>query len=131
MRSVPDGMAVKVDRDTVFEPDVLVRCGPRLTDDTILIQDPIIVVEVASPSTQRLDAVTKFTRYFRNAAIMHYLIVVASSRTIIHHERTANGLVQSTSHTTGSMRMLPPGLELDIAAVFASLGPASGFGGST
>ena len=43
----PDGMAVRVDDATVFEPDALVRCGPPIADETVLIVDPIIVVEVA------------------------------------------------------------------------------------
>lgn len=44
-----DGMAVRVDEATVFEPDALVRCGAPIPGDTILIEDPIIVLEVASP----------------------------------------------------------------------------------
>ena len=115
----PDGMAVRIDKDTVFEPDALVRCGPRLHPKTILILDPVIVVEIASPSTQRLDTSLKFTRYFRNASIMHYLIVVADSRTIIHHERVGEH-VHSSNHTTGTIRLVPPDLDLDVEALFAS-----------
>ncbi len=44
-------MAVRVDDSNVFEPDASVRCGPRLVGDVTLILDPVIVVEVASPST--------------------------------------------------------------------------------
>jgi Uma2 family endonuclease len=47
----PDGMSVKVDGDTVYEPDVSVRCGPRVPDETVRLEDPIIVVEVLSFST--------------------------------------------------------------------------------
>lgn len=47
----PDGMAVRVDADTVFEPDALARCGPRLDDDAVEVADPLIVVEVVSPSS--------------------------------------------------------------------------------
>ena len=47
----PDGMSVRVDADTVYEPDALVRCGPRLDDDAVEVADPLIVVEVVSPSS--------------------------------------------------------------------------------
>jgi hypothetical protein len=42
--ALADGMAVQVDQDTVFEPDALVRSGPLLPDDTLLVLDPLIVV---------------------------------------------------------------------------------------
>lgn len=50
-QALGDGMAVRVDEETIFEPDALVRCGPRLPGHTTVITDPLIVVEVASPST--------------------------------------------------------------------------------
>jgi len=45
-----DGISVRVDSRTVYEPDVSVRCGDRLDGETIEISDPVILVEVASPS---------------------------------------------------------------------------------
>ncbi len=47
----PDGMSVRVDADTVYEPDALVRCGSPLDDDAVEVPDPLIVVEVVSPSS--------------------------------------------------------------------------------
>ena len=67
----PDGMAVRVDAGNVFEPDVTLRCGAPLGDETILIDDPLVVVEVASPSTQSIDVLVKLTRYFRNPSSQH------------------------------------------------------------
>ena len=43
-----DGVAIKIDARTSFEPDASVVCGPRRSDDAIAIDDPIIVVEVVS-----------------------------------------------------------------------------------
>ena len=115
-----DGMAVRVNVDTVFEPDVLVRCGDRADDNTILINDPMIVVEVASPSTQRVDVLIKFARYFDNPHLVHYLIVVPSGRIIIHHQRLANGHIETISHGAGTIVLDPPGLSLNIDAIFSS-----------
>jgi Uma2 family endonuclease len=47
-----DGMAVQVDERTVYEPDVPMRCGPPLPDDAVKITDPVVVVEVVSPSSR-------------------------------------------------------------------------------
>ena len=41
--AVPDGVAVQVSADTVYDPDALVRCGPRLPGDTVRILDPVVV----------------------------------------------------------------------------------------
>jgi Uma2 family endonuclease len=117
--ALPDGVAVRIDEDTVFEPDALVRYGPRLSDETILIVDPMIVVEVASPSSQRLDALDKFARYFHNANIIHCLIVVPTKRIVIHHKRAADWRIVGTSHTgEGIVSLEPPGLDLSLAALF-------------
>lgn len=115
----PDGVAVQVDEDTVFEPDVLVRCGSWLPDDTILIVDPMIVVEVASPSSQRIDALNKYARYFRNPNIIHYLIVVPTTRIVIHHTRMADSRIVGMSYSDeGVVRLDPPGLDLSLAELF-------------
>ena len=120
-----DGMAVLVDGDNVFEPDVLVRCGQPLPGETTLILDPLIVVEVASPSTQRIDALDKFARYFRNAALVHYLIVVPTKRLVIHHARADDGRIISASYDRGSIRLEPPGLDLSLAELFDDEAAAS------
>ncbi len=52
----PDGMTVVVDETTSYEPDAIVRCGDPLPDVTVTVPDPLVIVEVVSPSTQALDA---------------------------------------------------------------------------
>ena len=60
-----DGMAVKVDDSVVYEPDALVRCGEPLPDDAVKVTDPMIVVEVLSPSSLARDTGAKLEDYFR------------------------------------------------------------------
>src|SRR5688500_12660530 len=50
-----DGIAVRIDEATVYEPDVLLRCGTPVADDCIEIVDPVVVVEVLSPSSRHKD----------------------------------------------------------------------------
>jgi Uma2 family endonuclease len=115
-----DGMAVRVDDKTIFEPDALVRCGPKLPDETTIILDPMIVVEVVSPSSQRIDALTKLAHYFRNPHIIHYLIVISSPRQVIHHRRGEGTGIITSIHHAGVIEFAPPGLSLTIADIFAS-----------
>src|SRR6266568_9352820 len=69
---LPDGMTVRIDAATAYEPDALVYCGPELPAAAIEVPDPIIVVEVLSPSTRRIDATIKLAGYFRLASVTHY-----------------------------------------------------------
>ena len=58
---LPDGATVRVSRHVAHEPDALVYCGPKLPRNAIEVPNPIIVVEVASPSTRKIDASLKLT----------------------------------------------------------------------
>src|ERR1700730_7739792 len=71
---LPDGMTVRVDETTAYEPDALVYCGAKLPPRAVEVPDPVIVVEVLSPSTRRIDASAKLVGYFRLSSILHYLI---------------------------------------------------------
>jgi Uma2 family endonuclease len=66
-----DGMVVQIDESTAYEPDALVRCGERLPGDAVKVLDPLIVVEVVSPSSRGRDAGAKFADYFRLPSLRH------------------------------------------------------------
>jgi Uma2 family endonuclease len=108
-----DGLAVQVDETTVYQPDALVRCGPPLADDVVRIVDPLIVVEVAAPSSRSRDAGLKLADYFRVASVRHYLIVATDIRTVIHHRRDAAGTILTRIVRDGPVLLDPPGLVLD------------------
>src|ERR1700728_3090010 len=68
-----DGMTVRIDDHTAYEPDALVYCGPRLARGDLIVPSPIIVVEVLSPATAHTDTSAKLIGYFRLESVMHYL----------------------------------------------------------
>jgi Uma2 family endonuclease len=68
--AMPDGMSVRVDDETVYEPDALVYCGPKVPDDTIFIGHPVIIVEVISPSSEAVDTGDKLVGYFKVPSFM-------------------------------------------------------------
>src|SRR5205823_801681 len=89
----PGGMAVEIDEATTYEPDALVRCGAPLPADAIKVRDPVIVVEVLSPSSLARDSGAKLADYFRLPSVRHYLIVRTEDRVLIHHARGADGAI--------------------------------------
>ena len=116
-----DGMGVQVDADTIFEPDASARTGERLPRGIARISDPVIVVEVLSPSTEKRDLATKLSGYFRLPSVRHYLILDPDEAMLIHHARRPDGVVETATMTDGRLRLDPPGLELDVSALFVGV----------
>ncbi|MDV2984470.1 UNVERIFIED_CONTAM: Uma2 family endonuclease [Methylobacteriaceae bacterium AG10] len=116
---LPDGLSVRIDEHTVFEPDALVHCGTRLDPDATTVPDPLIIVEVLSPSTRQVDTGFKFQGYFRLPSLSHYLILDTERRTVIHHRRSTGDLIETRIAASGDLSLDPPGLTLAVAALFA------------
>ena len=112
-----DGVTIEVDDDTDYEPDAVVNCGPKLPPDATAASNPIIVVEVLSPSNQSIDSSDKLADYFRVPSIQHYLIVRAKRREIIHHSRAGADIVARVINI-GKIVLNPPGIEIDLTEVY-------------
>ena len=117
----PDGATVRIDDRTVYEPDALVRCGPPLPGDAIEATDPIIVVEVVSPSSRGIDRGVKLASYFSLPSVRHYLIVDTDKRVVIHHRRDEQGQITVRIFRDGPLTLDPPGLTIEIQDVFVDL----------
>ena len=115
------GMTIEIDADTDYEPDAVVNCGPKLSPDTTVVTNPVIVVEVLSPSTQSIDSSDKLADYFRVPSIQHYLILRARRPEIIHHSRMGNEVVSRVVNI-GSIVLDPPGISIDVGEVYAAAG---------
>lgn len=114
----PDGMAVEIDTATVYEPDALVRCGEPLDDDALKVTDPVIVVEVLSPSSSEArDAGGKLADYARLPTLAHYLIVDPKSRFIIHHRIEGAAVARTTVVRSGMLALDPPGIAVALEAI--------------
>ncbi len=115
---LPDGATVRVDEYTAFEPDALVYCGEELPDNDIIVDNPVVVIEVLSPSTAHRDAVVKLQDYFRVDSIYHYLIVDPEMRTLIHHQRDDERIATAIMRD-GELNLIPPGLCLQVSDLFS------------
>ncbi len=114
-----DGATIEVGNDTDYGPDVVVTCGERVGGKLVVTPNPIIVVEVLSPSTQSVDTGTKFTDYFKVPSIRHYLIVRADRRAVIHHRRCDDGGIETRLLAEGRIALDPPGIEIAIEDFYA------------
>lgn len=116
---LPDGLTVEVE-DSDFEPDAIVRCGEPLPDDAIVVPDPLIIVEVLSPSTRHVDLTRKLAAYFQIPTLRHYLVFWAAERRVIHHRRGDDGSdIHTRILTAGQIVLDPPGLTITVEEVYA------------
>lgn len=121
-RMVPDGATVRIDNRTAFEPDVTIHCGP-IDFDGVFATNPVVVFEVVSPTSLRIDTGRKFSEYFRVAAIQHYVIVQIDRRLVVHHRRNGE-TIESRILNSGALSLDPPGIVLQVEDFFADLPPA-------
>jgi Uma2 family endonuclease len=117
-QAVPDGMTVAVDDDTDFEPDVAIHHGAPIPAEPVIIPNPVVVVEVLSPSSKRIDTSVKLEAYFRVASIAHYLVFRADRQGVAHWRR-ASGVPETP---TGLLRLDPPGIVLDLDGIYRRAG---------
>lgn len=112
-----DGMTVVIDEHTAREPDASVQCGVAQDLESMIVAAPVIVVEVASPSSERDDTGTKLVEYFSVPTIAHYLVLMPGRKVVVHHERQSDG-IRTRIVSEGEIFLDPPGLSLPIAGLW-------------
>jgi Uma2 family endonuclease len=118
-RMFPDGMTIRIASRVAFEPDALVVC-PSPPLDVIEIPNPVIVVEVLSPSTAADDHGVKLDGYFSLPSVEHYLILDPDRRVMIHHKRAPAGAIETRILRNGLVRLDPPGIEAQVEDFFVA-----------
>jgi Uma2 family endonuclease len=84
----------------------------------MVASNPIIVVEVLSPTTRNLDKTIKLADYFRVASIAHYLIVDLERSHVLHYRRQPDGTIIVTIVKDGELLFDPPGITIAVADFF-------------
>ncbi|MBA3448317.1 MAG: Uma2 family endonuclease [Pseudaminobacter sp.] len=109
-RAYGDGVGVRVDQFTVREPDMSIQCKP-VSPDSLLLDEPVVVVEVILPTSVRSDTGAKVAEYFKVPSVRHYLIIDPFNSAVIRHSRPDEGAVMMTEiHRSGLIVLDPPGL---------------------
>jgi Uma2 family endonuclease len=80
---------VQLNNDRIYYPDVSVSCDPRDWTEKKALQSPGVVVEVLSPSTERIDKNEKLAAYQSYPAIQDILLVDSRCHYVEHYHRIA------------------------------------------
>jgi len=102
---------------SVRYPDIAVTCQPVIgTDDTV--PEPILVIEVISPSTEREDRGRKKFDYFATRSIRQYAIVEQGQRLVDLYTRAATGWTNEIVEGGAILRLSAIGVEISLDAIY-------------
>jgi Uma2 family endonuclease len=72
------GIALSYRDDTCYIADLVVTCSPPSSEER-LVRDPVLIVEILSPSTASFDRQTKVPDYRRIASVQEILLIDSRS----------------------------------------------------
>jgi Uma2 family endonuclease len=100
-------------------PDIVVTCKP-LDFSTPRVDEPMIIVEVLSPSGEKDDLGRKLALYLEVPSLRHYLVIHQEARRVVHHQRRDElGRQFLTTIVAGEvLRLEPPGIDLPLARLY-------------
>lgn len=116
-------LRVNVQATTLFTyPDVTVVCGQidRHPKSRTTIRNPVVVVEVLSPSTEAWDRGGKFAHYQKLPSLQEYVMVSQEGRRLERYRRLDTGewALQALEGEGGSISLISLGVELRIDDVY-------------
>ena len=114
---------VKASYSRYYYPDVIVTCEAAAEDpeDPYLIVQPILLVEILSPTTKRTDKVEKFNAYQQIPGLLEYVIVAQDQmRVEIYRHRKAGDVWQGEvfNELTDQVSFESIGLKLTLTDIY-------------
>ena len=102
---------------SVRYPDVAVTCSPFSGADDI-VPDPVLVIEVISPSTEREDRGRKKFDYFATPSIQQYAIIEQDARRIDLFTRAGDRWTDEVVEGDATLRLSSVGVEISLDAIY-------------
>lgn len=110
--------------DCYFYPDLMVTCSAADAADRLIKREPVLVVEVLSPSTASFDRGDKFADYRQLPSLLEYLLVDVTRLRCDLYRKGADGLwVLHPTQADEPVELKSVGLTVAAAALWADLEP--------
>ncbi len=103
--------------DSVRYPDIVVTCQPVSGTDDI-VREPIVVIEVISPSTEREDRGRKKFDYFATPSIWQYAIVEQDERLIDLYTRAGDRWTDEIVEGDAVLKLSSIGVEVSLDVIY-------------
>src|SRR4051794_672260 len=115
-RALVEGAEIK-SRNLSAIPDVLVACGP-LDQSTPTVEEPSLIVEVLSPSSERDDTGRKWQGYCLIPSLRHYLVVAQELPFVTLHTRTGPSSFEERVYENGTIELGDLGISLSLDEIY-------------
>jgi Uma2 family endonuclease len=102
---------------TVRYPDLSVSCTPVDDKDDRLIE-PVVIIEILSPSTERFDRGRQKLDYFATRSIRQYAIIEQDERLVDLYTRTDTGWINELLADDAILRLSSIGVEISLDAIY-------------
>jgi Uma2 family endonuclease len=112
-----DGPQILTDEISAI-PDVVVTCSP-IDHATPVIAEPVIIVEVMSPSSEQNDTGLRWLAYRNIPSLRHYLVLSQDQRLVHVHSR-AGDIWRERFLSAGALELDEPPVRLEIADLYAA-----------
>ncbi len=115
---------VKVDATFYTYPDISVICGEAEFDESELdtLLNPIVIIEILSPSTEIYDRGKKFQRYRELDSLQEYVLIAQDSLRIEHYLRQGEKWILTDARGPDAVVALPSiGCTLALRDVYAKV----------
>lgn len=101
-------------------PDLSVACGERQVDplDPQALVDPVVLVEVPSPSTEAYDRGEKLRHYQRLPSLQEVLLVAHDRPEVEVWRRSGGGWLRETVSADGTVELTSIGCRLEVEALY-------------
>ena len=118
-RALVDGPEVRSAK-LVAIPDVIVTCE-AIDGRSGVVSQPVLLVEVVSPSSERNDTQHKWHSYCLIPSLQHYLVVSQEERFLILHTRTGPSSFHETMHSDGQIELPAIGVALTLDEIYEGI----------
>jgi Uma2 family endonuclease len=123
-RTFSSDLRIKVSATGLYTyPDCGIFCGKPVFsgDQKDVLLNPLLSVEVLSPSTENYDRGKKFGHYRTIESFREYLIVHQDSRHVEHHSKQEDGswVLREYTGDGGPISITRLGIKLSLAEIYA------------
>jgi Uma2 family endonuclease len=104
-----------------YYPDVFVTCAPEDADSPLIKRQPVLVMEILSPSTWRIDRGEKLQNYKTVQSISEIVFISQDWPEVIVHRRSDDWRADSFTKPDDAVRFHSIDLSLALSDIYSSV----------
>jgi Uma2 family endonuclease len=103
-------------------PDIIVTCGEAQFEDSRVdtLLNPILIIEVLSPSTETYDRTKKFTDYRKIESLVEYILVAQNEYRVTRFFKQSNGkwIFEELTNVNDTLKLSSIDCELEMKRIY-------------